>query len=72
MSTRRARSSPSRVREGNRGPTDGFGDFEFEGLPNAASYKVTVTADGYASRQLDVQTYASVFLGDIVLERTPV
>jgi Fe-S-cluster-containing dehydrogenase component len=52
--------------------TDGFGDFEFEGLPNAASYKVTVTADGYASRQLDVKTYASVFLGDIVLERTPV
>jgi Fe-S-cluster-containing dehydrogenase component len=50
--------------------TDGFGDFEFEDLPPAASYTVTIAADGYAGQSLDVKTYASVYLGDIVLQRT--
>jgi Fe-S-cluster-containing dehydrogenase component len=50
--------------------TDGFGDFEFEGLPTAKDYAVTVAAPGYASQQFDVRTNASVYLGDIVLERS--
>jgi Fe-S-cluster-containing dehydrogenase component len=49
--------------------TDGFGDFEFEGLPPAKDYTVKVAAEGYATRQLHVRTNASVYLGDIVLQR---
>lgn len=49
--------------------TDGFGDFEFEGLPPAKDYTVKVAAEGYAAQQLHVRTNASVYLGDIVLQR---
>lgn len=59
--------------EGEGGPltvdTDAFGDFEFEGLPTAADYTVKIDAPGYVSRELSVKTHASVYLGDIVLER---
>lgn len=49
--------------------TDAFGEFEFEGLPPAKDYTVTVAADGYAGQQFHVRTNASVYLGDIVLRR---
>ncbi len=48
---------------------DAFGDFEFEGLPAATDYAVTVSAEGYVSRRFDVRTNTSVYLGDIFLER---
>jgi NAD-dependent dihydropyrimidine dehydrogenase PreA subunit len=50
--------------------TEGFGDFEFEGLPTAKDYTVTVSAPGYASQRFDVRTNASVYLGDIVLQKS--
>jgi Fe-S-cluster-containing dehydrogenase component len=47
--------------------TDGFGDFEFEGLPGNATYKVKISAPGYAPREIVAKTSRSINLGDIVL-----
>jgi Fe-S-cluster-containing dehydrogenase component len=47
--------------------TDAFGDFEFEGLPDGKAYTVKIAAPGYASKEFDVKTYKSVYLGDILL-----
>ncbi|NLO27165.1 MAG: oxidoreductase [Actinobacteria bacterium] len=47
--------------------TDAFGDFEFEDLPEGRSYKVTVGAPGYKTQELEVKTYKSIYLGDIIL-----
>jgi Fe-S-cluster-containing dehydrogenase component len=49
--------------------TDGFGDFEFEGLPAETAFKVTISSPGYETREFEVKTYLSVYLGDIVLTR---
>ncbi len=48
--------------------TDLFGDFEFEGLRKNQTYKVGITADGYAKRQIELTTRKDVNLGEIVLE----
>ena len=48
--------------------TDGFGDFEFEGLPASTTYTVSTSLPGYASRELEVRTTTSIYLGDIVLD----
>ncbi len=47
--------------------TDGFGDFEFEGLPVNTAYKVKIAAPGYASKEIEVRTSRSVNMGDIIL-----
>ena len=47
--------------------TDAFGDFEFEGLPENATYKLQVSAPGYAAKELTVKTSMSINLGDILL-----
>ncbi len=47
--------------------TDGFGDFEFEGLPGNKAYKVKIAAPGYQPREIDVKTSKSIYLGDILL-----
>jgi Fe-S-cluster-containing dehydrogenase component len=47
--------------------TDGFGDFEFEGLPTGASYVVKIAAPGYGAKAIEVKTCKSINLGDIVL-----
>ena len=47
--------------------TDGFGDFEFEGLPANATYTVKIAAPGYEAKEIEVKTSKSVNLGDIVL-----
>ncbi len=47
--------------------TDAFGDFEFEGLEAGRDYTVRIVAGGYEPRSMDVKTYKSVNLGDIVL-----
>jgi len=49
--------------------TDGFGDFEFEDLPDNKTYKVTVSAPGYKTQECEVKTYKSLNLGDIFLEK---
>ncbi len=48
---------------------DSFGDFEFEGLPAKTAFKVTISSPGYETREFEVKTYVSVYLGDIVLVR---
>jgi Fe-S-cluster-containing dehydrogenase component len=47
--------------------TDGFGDFEFEGLAANATYTVKIAASGYAAREIPVKTSRSVNLGDIII-----
>jgi Fe-S-cluster-containing dehydrogenase component len=49
--------------------TNGFGDFEFEGLADAATYTVTVEAPGYAQATVTARTSRDVYLGEIVLEK---
>ncbi len=49
--------------------TDGFGDFEFEGLRPNGSYTLTITAPGYKTLERQVETGRSVYLGDLLLER---
>jgi len=49
--------------------TNNFGDFEFEDLPDAASYTVTVEVPGYAPATLTTKTSRDIYLGEIVLEK---
>jgi Fe-S-cluster-containing dehydrogenase component len=49
--------------------TNGFGDFEFEDLAEAAPYTVTVEVPGYAPATLTATTRKDVYLGEIVLEK---
>jgi Fe-S-cluster-containing dehydrogenase component len=47
--------------------TDGFGDFEFEGLPTNKAYTVKIAVDDYASQELKVITKSDIYLGEIEL-----
>lgn len=47
--------------------TDGFGDFEFDGLAQNMPYTVTINQSGYTAARLDVVTRTDVNLGEIVL-----
>lgn len=49
--------------------TNGFGDFEFDGLPNNHKYLLTFAADGYESRQICATTTRDLYLGVILLDR---
>ena len=49
--------------------TDFLGDFEQQGLPRNKAFKVTVSAEGYKSVELETRTKAAVNLGEIVLEK---
>ncbi len=48
--------------------TDGFGDFEFDGLEKDASYTIRIELTGYAPQVLAVVTRRDVDLGEVVLE----
>lgn len=48
--------------------TDLFGDFEFEGLDKNEEYTISITADGYAAKELSFITQRDVNLGEIVLD----
>jgi len=47
--------------------TNGFGDFEFEGLPADTDYTVSIEAKGYKPRKLKALTRVDVCLGEIKL-----
>ena len=47
--------------------TDGFGDFEFEGLQPETTYSIRIEHKGYAPKEFHVQTKTDVYLGEIVL-----
>lgn len=49
--------------------TDGFGDFEFEGLIEDADFTVKVELDGYKVQILQTKTRRDVYLGEIALEK---
>ena len=49
--------------------TNGFGDFEFEDLADAASYTVTIEVPGYAPATLTTRTSRDIYLGEIVLQK---
>lgn len=47
--------------------TDGFGDFEFEGLAHNADYRVSFEASGYKSKEIKVRTSRDVYLEEVLL-----
>ena len=50
--------------------TNFFGDFEFDGLPDNADYKVSIKAPGYKGQEFDAKTKVDVYLGEVILEKT--
>jgi hypothetical protein len=48
--------------------TNGFGDFEFEGL-NAGEYEVVISKPGYKAHTMNVSCKTDVFVGKIVLQK---
>jgi len=49
--------------------TNVFGDFEFDGLPDDAEYKVQIKAPGYKQQDLEAKTKVDVYLGEVMLEK---
>ncbi len=49
--------------------TDGFGDFEFEGVKPNQQYLLQVSHPGYAAREIQVVAHGDVDLGAVQLER---
>jgi Fe-S-cluster-containing dehydrogenase component len=49
--------------------TNGFGDFEFEGLPENAKCAIKVAAPGYKAASREAKTMKDVYLGEIVLSK---
>ena len=49
--------------------TNGFGDFEFEGLGENVEYTVKIDAPGYKSKSVKARTQKDVYLGEIVLKK---
>jgi Fe-S-cluster-containing dehydrogenase component len=49
--------------------TNGFGDFEFEGLADNVDYTVRVEAPGYKAKSLKARTMKDIYLGEIVLRK---
>jgi hypothetical protein len=47
--------------------TNGFGDFEFEGLDANKTYHVTIGQPGYKEEKLAIKTYRDVHIGEIHL-----
>jgi NAD-dependent dihydropyrimidine dehydrogenase PreA subunit len=47
--------------------TNGFGDFEFEGLASDTEYTVKIKPKGYQPKELKALTKVNVYLGEIVL-----
>jgi hypothetical protein len=49
--------------------TNGFGDFEFEGLKDNVDYTVKVEAVGYKAKSVKARTAKDINLGEIVLKK---
>ena len=49
--------------------TNGFGDFEFENLPDNTCVTVLIKASGYKEAILDAKTSRDIYLGEIKLEK---
>ena len=55
--------------EEKRATSNGFGDFEFEGLDKDKEYTVRISHPGYQAKELKVRPQIDKYLGDIVLEK---
>jgi Fe-S-cluster-containing dehydrogenase component len=49
--------------------TDGFGDFEFEGLPADTEYAIQISYPGYKSKDIATNTRIDISLGGIILDK---
>jgi NAD-dependent dihydropyrimidine dehydrogenase PreA subunit len=49
--------------------TNGFGDFEFEGLADNTDYTVKIEASGYKAKSVKAKTMKDIYLGEIVLKK---
>jgi Fe-S-cluster-containing dehydrogenase component len=49
--------------------TNGFGDFEFEDLPDNTTYTVKIAAPGYKAESVATMTSKDIYLGEIVLSK---
>jgi Fe-S-cluster-containing dehydrogenase component len=49
--------------------TNGFGDFEFEGLADNTAYTVKIEAKGYQTKSVKAKTLKDITLSDIVLKK---
>jgi Fe-S-cluster-containing dehydrogenase component len=49
--------------------TNGFGDFEFEGLADNVAYTVRIEAPGYRAKSIKAKTMKDLYLGEIVLKK---
>jgi Fe-S-cluster-containing dehydrogenase component len=49
--------------------TNGFGDFEFEGMADNADYTIKVEVPGYKTRSVKAKTAKDITLGEIVLKK---
>jgi Fe-S-cluster-containing dehydrogenase component len=52
-----------------RATTNGFGDFEFEGLVDNAEYILKIEAPGYKAKSVKARTTKDIYLGEIVLKK---
>jgi Fe-S-cluster-containing dehydrogenase component len=50
--------------------SNGFGDFEFEGLDKDTEYRLRISHPGYQEQELEVRPQIDRYLGDIFLEKT--
>ena len=55
--------------EERQATSNGFGDFEFEGLDKEEEYIVRISHPGYRERELKVHLQIDRYLGDIMLEK---
>ena len=49
--------------------TNGFGDFEFEGLAENTDYAMKIEAPGYKAKSVKARTTKDIYLGEIVLKK---
>jgi Fe-S-cluster-containing dehydrogenase component len=49
--------------------TNGFGDFEFEGLADNTDYAVKIEAPGYKAKSVKARTAKDIYLGEMVLKK---
>jgi Fe-S-cluster-containing dehydrogenase component len=49
--------------------TNGFGDFEFEGLADNVEYTVKIEVEGYKGKSVKAKTQKDTYLGEIILKK---